>query len=202
MSTSFKKIYKLIFGFLGIIAIVSQLIYTSTQHDLHIINFFSYFTILSNILASFVLLFTAVSKKRIDTFRGAVVLYMVITGIVFALLLEHYAGIVDTMLPWGEIVLHRVIPIAVLLDWLIDPPVKKIAYKEIGMWLLFPLLFAVYTLIRGPLVHWYPYPFLNPSIVNGYMGVCIYIFGICIGASICGGIVIYIGNLRVKKRKL
>ena len=32
------------------------------------------------------------------------------------------------------------------------------------MWLVFPLGYTAYTLARGPVVDWYPYPFLDPRI--------------------------------------
>lgn len=41
------------------------------------------------------------------------------------------------------------------------------------LWLSFPLLWIVYTIIRGAIVNLYPYPFLNPA-NGGYASVAVY----------------------------
>jgi hypothetical protein len=45
----------------------------------------------------------------------------------------------------------------------------------------FPLVWLAYTLVRGPIVDWYPYPFLNPANVGGYVGVTAYCIAIALG---------------------
>ena len=57
-------------------------------------------------------------------------------------------------------------------DWLIAGRVPPIRYRSALAWLLFPLAYLVYSLIRGSIVEWYPYPFLNPA-TRGYSGVLI-----------------------------
>lgn len=109
--------------------------------------------------------------------RGAATLYMVTTGIVFAVLLAGIEGIVLTAVPWDNIVLHYIIPIAALVDWIIDPPRSRIGFKKALVWMIFPLVYVVYSLLRGPLVDWYPYPFLDPT-TQGYGGVAVVSVGI------------------------
>jgi bacteriorhodopsin len=62
-------------------------------------------------------------------------------------------------------------------------------------WLIvvFPIVWVIYTMIRGPIVGWYPYPFLNPDIEPGvgYGGVTVYVIAIAafillVGAGIVG----------------
>jgi len=93
---------------------------------------------------------------------------MVVTGIVFSLLLSGIEGVALTAVPWDNIVLHYIIPIAMVVDWIADSPSRRIEFKKALVWLAFPLAYLVYSLIRGPIVNWYPYPFLNP--VNGGYG--------------------------------
>lgn len=151
------------------------------------VNFFSFFTIQSNLLAAGTLLYGAVRLARDDTlprfdaWRGASVLYLSLTGIVYGVLLAGYQEELQTTLPWVDTVLHRIIPLAMVADWLLDSPRERIGWREARWWLLFPVAFVVYSLIRGPLVDWYPYPFLDPRNAGGYAAVALYCLGIAAG---------------------
>jgi hypothetical protein len=95
---------------------------------------------------------------------------MVITGLVYSLLLSQVD--VQTPLPWVNAVLHYIFPLVLLIDWLIDPPKRRLTNKDGLMWLSFPLIYAVYTLIRGHSTHWYPYSFINVN-QHGYTTVAL-----------------------------
>lgn len=140
-------------------------------------NFFSFFTILSNILGTLVFFAggAALGAGRAhagvpDLLRGAAALYLVITGIVYGIALAHY----DTpeVIPWVNVVVHRVTPLVFAADWLIDPPRRAPRFPRALVWLVFPLLYLLYTLVRGTVVDWYPYPFLDPR-VHGYAAVVV-----------------------------
>jgi len=175
---------RLFFAALNIAAILTQLLYSS-QYALSFsfVNFFSFFTILSNVFVSIVFVVSAwyLAQGRRpspadDVLRGASVLYMAITGVVYSLLLS---GIdVDLSLSWVNLQLHYIMPIVVVLDWLYQPQLSKLNVKRIIPWLLFPLIYLVYTLVRGPIANWYPYPFLDPAQAGGYAGVALYCVGI------------------------
>lgn len=174
------------FGILVVIAIALQLI-TSLQQGRNIANFFSFFTIQSNILAAAALLTIGIgsflSKKATPQFaliRGAATLYMTITGIVFALLLSGLEQELQVTLPWVNIVLHYVTPAVMLLDWLIFPPAFTFSFKQTVYWLAFPAFYLCYSLIRGAIVHWYPYPFLDP-VQTGWPTVLVTSIFIAIG---------------------
>jgi len=174
MKRNYLVAYKVLFGLLGFSAIVTELAVTATRGTFNFGNFFSFFTIEANIIAFIVFLasafFVFAGKKshKLDFFRGAATFLMVVTGIVFAVLLSGLEGVELTAVPWDNIVLHYIIPIAVALDWIIDPPSRRISFRRGLLWLIFPLAYLGYSLIRGPIAQWYPYPFLNP--VNGGYG--------------------------------
>ncbi len=95
-------------------------------------NFFSFFTIQSNLFAAVVLIVVAARaaaprSPRLDVIRGAATLYLLITGVVFALLLSNIPEDLQLTLPWVDTVLHQVAPILIVLDWLVDPPRSRIA---------------------------------------------------------------------------
>jgi hypothetical protein len=180
--------YRFVFGILGLMALVAQ--YTHNAQNIPNYqpwNFFSFFTVESNIFAVLVLLiagFGSLYNKRHDTFaflRGATTTYIVITGIIYSLLL---AGTdVDTAVPWVNVVLHYILPVVVLADWIIDPPHKRIFFKRALLWLMFPITYVAYSLVRGYFVQWYPYPFLDPR-EQGYGAVLATSIAIGLAASV------------------
>jgi len=51
-----------------------------------------------------------------------------------------------------------------LADFMTDRPHRRLGFKKALLWLLFPVAYAIYALVRGGLTGWYPYPFLNPDV--------------------------------------
>ena len=173
-SKQFRVGYKLFFGLLGFSALVTEIAVLVERGIFNPANFFSYFTIEANTFAFIIFLISAFftfagkKSKTLDFLRGASTFFMVVTGIIFAVLLAGLEGVTLTAAPWDNIVLHYLIPIAVALDWIVDPPSQRVSFKKALLWLSFPLAYLVYSLVRGPIVGWYPYPFLNPA--NGGYG--------------------------------
>ncbi len=161
-------------------------------------NFFSFFTIESNVFGAVIMAtagYLGLRGKRIDSWRGAATLYMATTGIIYALLLAR--ADVQTPLPWVNAVLHYIFPVVMVADWLIDAPKAAIAIKRALAWLSFPLAYAAYSLIRGAITGWYPYPFLNTDKI-GYGSVAI---NCVVVAIVAAGLTALIGNLpRLRNR--
>jgi len=170
--------YRMFFGLLGLSAVATEIVVLVDRGRFVPANFFSYFTIESNLFAACVFVLGGLALARgkktsgLDMLRGAATLYMVITGVVFALLLSGIEGAEFTAVPWDNIVLHYLMPIVVFADWLTDPPGSRIAFKKALWWLAFPLAYFAYSLVRGHFVGWYPYPFMNPA-EKGYVGVAV-----------------------------
>jgi hypothetical protein len=188
--------FRLVFGLLTFLAIGVQLVTLANEGHLDLVNYFSYFTILSNVIGATMLLigvarWRAPRSLRVDLLRGAGVVYLTITFIVFALLLSNTD--VDLAIPWVNSVLHEIIPVVVIIDWLIDPPTLRLTNRQGLLWLSFPLVWIAYVLIRGAIVDKYPYPFLDPA--NGGYGTvaiyCVMIFALAI--AICAAVVA-VGN--------
>lgn len=156
------------------------------------INFFSFFTIESNALSAIVLTVCAIvgfarrgdDPEWLTVTRACVVAYMVTTGIVYNLLLRGIELPQGSTLPWSNEVLHVIAPLYLVLDWLFAPGRRPLRTRVTWIVIVFPLVWAVYTLIRGPLTpdqvygapYWYPYPFLNPNLSpNGYLSVSFYV---------------------------
>ncbi|MEP6469349.1 MAG: Pr6Pr family membrane protein [Chloroflexota bacterium] len=190
------------FAVLAIVAIGFQMLDLADRGDLNPINFFSYFTIESNLIAVAALLWAAAAtgagpNPRLDFFRGAATTYMTVTFVVFALLLADTD--VDTAIVWVDRVLHRVIPIVMMADWLIEPPAVRIDLTRAWWWLAFPLAWVVYTMIRGATVDTYPYPFLDPA-NGGYAVVLVYSVAILVGMLLFIYAIVAIGNAMAARR--
>jgi hypothetical protein len=67
----------------------------------------------------------------------------------------------------------------VFVDWLIDPPKGTIRFRRALPWLVVPVVYVGYSLVRGQLTGWYPYPFLNPA-TDGWCAVILTITGLVV----------------------
>ena len=155
-----------------------------------ITNFFSFFTIDSNVGTIVVLLIGAgfAFARKVDphwytVFRVIVVTYMAVTGVVYNLLLRGVELPQGTTVEWSNEVLHVVACAYIVLDWFIAPGRTPLQWKTLRAIAIFPLVWVVYTMIRAPFTvsdnhgkAFYPYPFLNPALApEGWFSVAFYI---------------------------
>ena len=190
--------YRTVLALLVVIALSYQ--YGLTRPTVPL-NFFSYFTNLSNIIGAGVFLYCAVSRSRtltIDLIRGAAFLYLTLTGVVYGILLSGED--LGSLQPWVNAVIHQIMPLAVVIDWLIDPPSNRLPLSKTLWWLAFPIVYVTYSLIRGAIINWYPYPFFNPAKAGGYGGVAAYSAGIAIFFILLVLAATWIGN-RMNQRQ-
>ncbi len=161
-------------------------------------DYFSYFTVLSNLFASAMLLYGAFRPARersgtVELFRGAAVVYILTTGIVYLVLLSGHAP----AYPWVNAILHYLMPVAMALDWLLDPPRVRLELpRTVVLWMVFPLLYIPYTLARGAIVNWYPYFFVNPHRSGGYLLVAGDCLAVGIGIVALIAVTTWAGNRR------
>ena len=132
-----------------------------------VIRFFSFFTILTNSLAAiyFMIYFLAQKNSRFYNVikpgnLTAVTVYITIVGLVYQVALRHVwepkgmQKIVDELL-------HSIIPVLVIIFWYFYENHKAVQIKSSLRWLLYPLVYLFYILIRGHFSNFYPYPFIN-----------------------------------------
>ncbi|MCX4763850.1 Pr6Pr family membrane protein [Streptomyces sp. NBC_01275] len=146
----------------------------------------SNFSVQSNILLALV---TLLSARRAWTARrplpsaltGAALLYAMITGLVYHLLLA------DTATPfsvthtgtapsgWHAVanhLLHTVTPAAAVLDWLLLTSPDRLRLRQAATWMVYPLAYLLFSLARAQLIlpgtpGRYLYPFLDVE-AHGY----------------------------------
>ncbi|WP_427129249.1 Pr6Pr family membrane protein [Pseudarthrobacter sp. S9] len=170
-------LFRFFFAAMCLAAVVGQFAYNvQSIPNYRPLNFFSFFTVESNFIATAALgiagwfAWKGESPRWLELLRGAATMYMTVTGITYSLLLSNIE--VDTAVPWINVVLHYTMPTVLVIDWLVDLPKARVSLRESLTWLAFPLLYLVYSLIRGPFADWYPYPFLDPR-AEGYGNVAI-----------------------------
>ena len=130
-----------------------------------LINYLSFFTILSNFMIAALCTVAALDSRAPShafrqTFAAALTLYIVIVAAVDAAILKsgaHAVGIEHL----SDLLLHKIVPAAYAIYWVGFEPKDKLAWGDPLLWQGFPIVYMMYTMIRGELTHYYPYPFLN-----------------------------------------
>lgn len=210
-----KKLLSTIFAIIGWFAIITQFVLmmqtATTTVGETIIRFFSYFTILTNTIVAIYFTREALTKHAPTTqslasplqkntgVLTAITIYILIVGLVYQFLLRH------TWSPQGlnklvDELLHSVIPILVLLYWYLYENRSVLQYRKIPKWLVFPAVYALYTLVHGSFTGWYPYPFLDVNAL-GTDRVVITIILLLLGASLLSALLIFVGKILPQRSK-
>jgi len=132
-----------------------------------IVRFFSFFTILTNILAAICFTTIATQSSKIwDRFfskpatLSAVTVYIFVVGIVYNIILRFLWNPQGLQRIADEL-LHSFIPIFFLVFWILFVPKNGLQWRVIFNWLLYPLCYLLFVLLRGASSNFYPYPFIN-----------------------------------------
>ena len=144
-----------------------------------IANYFSFFTILTNLLVAVTLTLslrrtpsTLGSLANHPTVQTAATLYIAIVGIVYSLALRHIWD-PEGLQKIADIILHDAIPTLSILFWLLFVRKDELRFRDVPAWLVYPSVYLVYSMIRGAVLGRYVYPFLDagalgcgPVIIN------------------------------------
>jgi hypothetical protein len=165
------RVWRRVFGLVGLAALALQYVLMLGTPGMGVgeltLNFFSYFTILTNVLMTLAMLIpatlpgTSVGRALAGPrLRSGVTLYAAVVGLVYHFLL-HATWDPQGWLLLVNILLHYVMPAAMVLDWLMFTPKGRLGASDALRWLAFPLLYGGWTLIHGLTSGWWPYWFIN-----------------------------------------
>jgi hypothetical protein len=168
------------------VSVVYQITDRLTHNVFHPGEYFAYFTIQTSLMDVVVLgvgawlAFTTPSDTRLFTIvRVSIVGFAVVTCVVYNLLLRDLPPEPGYVWPvWPNEVLHVWAPILLVLDWLFAPGRVNLRLRASFWVLIYPLAWVAFSLVRGVLTGWWPYPFLDPTGPAGWLGVVEYIVGI------------------------
>ena len=128
------------------------------------INFFSYFAILTNILAALALTPPAIARQSAlgNFFQNQRserhnIVYCVLRHLTNLTGWDRVAGVI----------LHYVMPILFVIDWLFLVPKETLKAKDTFGWHAYSIVYLVWTFIHGAYSGFYHYPILN----NGELGI-------------------------------
>ena len=156
-----------------------------------IIRYFSFYTILTNILVAICLTISLLKPASNlgklllrSTIITAIAVYITVVGLVYNLILrslwqpQGMQWLVDELL-------HSFIPVLFIVYWFLFKPTTRLTWNNAFPWLLYPVVYLIYVLLRGALSGFYPYPFVNANTL-GYPEValnCFFLFLVFLALS-------------------
>ncbi len=174
-----------------------------------IVRFFSFFTILTNILVAvcFSSLWLKRKNSNLTTFftpatQTAIAVYIMVVGIIYNAILRFLwapAGL-QRIVDEG---LHLLVPLLFFVYWLVFVNKSNLIWQNAFRWLAYPFVYLVFILIRGGMAAtaYYPYPFVDVSKL-GYEKVFINSLGILFLFLLLSFIFIALGRfVRPQKNK-
>ncbi len=129
-----------------------------------IFDYFTYFTILSNILVAVILTMLFLNPARdgkiFRVLRLDTVLMITVTGVVYNLVLAADAKNVGWQIVANSLE-HQITPVVTVVVWLLVGPRGWINLRTMVWAFALPIGWLVFALIRGAIIGAYPYPFLD-----------------------------------------
>ncbi|CAI8962964.1 Pr6Pr family membrane protein [Pseudomonas sp. IT-P253] len=160
-----------------------------------LVSFFSYFTVLTNTLVATVLTcewtFRESSARRWflrPSVSSGIAVSIAVVGLTYNVLLRHlwhpegWQWIADELM-------HDVMPLLFLAYWWVGVPKGTLRLRHILLWVIYPLVYFAYSLLRGHLLAVYPYPFVDVEKL-GYPQVFINAGGLLAGFVLLALVVI------------
>jgi hypothetical protein len=138
-------------------------------------NYYAYLTIQSNIAFTVVTVFAgvvAIVRDRdpswLTALRACILTCTVTAGIVFALIVQQAgSNTVPIEVPTSDLVLHFWLPPLAILEWSLSPGRGRAAWRTVVFVLGYTLTWGGLTMLRGAMVGWFPYYFLDPGQLGG-----------------------------------
>jgi hypothetical protein len=173
----------------AVVALIANFQYVLGFSTFATANYFSYFTQQSAMANVVVLVVSGLLTIRgrsdprwFAAVHAVVTTYVIVSGVVFAVIVSQSASHHYSLaFPTSSQVLHFWISGYVLLDWLLAPGRTPVRWRTLWLVEIYPVVWGVFTVVRGRQVRWYPYFFLDPAQVGPaqfglYNGIVLAIF--------------------------
>jgi len=127
----------------------------------------SFFTVLTNLSVAICLATQLLLKPTAlgrffakSSTQTAIAVYIFLVALVYNVALRG----LDQPKGWHSLsneLLHVINPLLFVIYWIAFVDKAKLEYKQTVGWLVYPLLYVIFIVIRGYLIRQYPYPFIN-----------------------------------------
>lgn len=166
-----------------------------------LLSFFSYFTVLTNTLVATVLTCALTSRESAARrwflqpwVSSGIAVSIAVVGLAYNILLRHlwhpegWQWLADELM-------HDVMPLLFLAWWWLCVPKGTLRLWHIALWVIYPLVYFAYALLRGHLLATYPYPFIDVDTL-GYPQVFVNAGGLLAGFVLIALLVIALDRRR------
>ena len=162
-----------------------------------LVSFFSFFTVLTNLWVAVVLTWELTPRPAParrwflqPSVRSGVAVSIALVSLAYNLLLRHLWQPEGWQFVADEL-LHDVVPLLYIAYWWRWVPKGSLRLGHIGLWMIYPLVYFAYVLLRGDLLAAYPYPFIDVAslgypqvftnaggILAGFVGIALTVLGL------------------------
>lgn len=168
------------------------------------IYFWTYFTHLTNLWLLLTYASVLTGWSWLGWFRRPVIMASAAAFITLVMLYYHFM-LAPTLKLEGALgvatwLLHYIAPVLYLLWWALFAPHGVLRFKQIGLMLLPGIGYVAWVLLRGAIVHEYPYDILDAG-KFGYGGVAIGVAVLLVAVSIFSVIIVWGDRLLARRGK-
>lgn len=189
-------LFRLILCTFSWISILLMLIPSILRFQFIILSFYTVQTNLMVLLWSTIAVFFTNKKKNPlilgPIVRGGITVYITITFLIFVILLQPFYIPIEPLPIFTNILAHYIVPILFIIDWIFTETKNKYEKRYAFYWLSYPFFYLAYSLIQGLITGFYPYYFIDLSIV----GPLVFLF-----AAVLGVLFYSVGRLYIYMNK-
>ncbi len=205
-------VLRILFGLMVFSMVVWQIADRLANNVFRPAEYFSYFTV-QTCLAITVLFIAAgiyswnhkTDTRLLTIVRVSIFSYSIVMLVVYNVLLRDVApAAADANYVWPVFpneFEHVWAPILVVIDWIFAPGRFPLRLRAMWWALIYPLAWVGFSLVRGAMTGWWPYPFLDPTGPNGVTGVVVYVAGIAAFMAFNAFIAVLIGWAWSKRKR-
>ena len=171
-----------------------------------IVIYFGYFTILTNLLVALALAAPlAAPTSALGRFFARPGVATTVATAITVVGLAYFFLLRQVWEPQGwqlvaDAALHYATPLLFLLYWGIAVPKKTLRFADIPRWLLYPVGYMFYVLVRGALTGLYPYYFIDVNAL-GYGAALVNALGILVGFGVVAAVLVLVARLTEPSRE-
>ncbi len=167
------------------------------RHGASLIDYFGYFTNLTSLLTSGVLIATGLLSLRrrsvtapLASARAVAVACMIIVGVVYNVLVPG----TGSAPAWVSVALHTLFPVLLVLDWVLIGDRAPMPWRRLWLVLPYPAIWLGVVLVRGITDGWVPYGFLLPE--RGVLSLTLHVAGLFAAMLASGSLVWALSRVR------